>query len=467
MSRRLFRGAVAANVVLLAFAVVSIRLGAFSPDAAPASSESARAPVAVKERLPEAAPGPLQVPAPQLQAPPLAPPQPLPVIAPAPPPDPKERLNAEISSAIGASTAATSGVAVEIEGLGRIVERNADALLPPASAQKLQTAGVALLKLGPNYQFRTEVLAGGDMTPEGVLRGDLVLVGGGDPALAREDLAALAASLHASGLRVVEGGLWGDETRYDTLRHGPGWKPRYVTHESGALSALAVDQNAYRNDPGFIADPVTANTDLFREALTAAGIPVHGPTRNGRPGSALRPVASHYSPPLAALIGKMVRESDNFFAEMILKELGWTIGKPTTGGGAENVQSTLRSLGIRSGETHDGSGLSPLNRQSASDAILWLKVMERMTIGPTIRSALAAGCVAPGTLKKRFCGTPGAGEVFGKTGALPGSAVLVGYTRTASGRSVRFSFILAGTESNRQARDAIDRAVMAIRAFPI
>lgn len=465
--RRILQAALAANAVLLVLTGNSIRLGLFSDGAAQRQAAKPQLAVAAKSGLAVAQPPPLQAPVPvSVPVAPLAPaPRPLQAVAPPPAPSLTEKLKADIWNALAGSSAQTAGIAVELEGLGRVLDANSDAMLTPASAQKLRTAGVALLKLGPSYQFRTEVLGTGEMTPEGVWEGDLVLSGGGDPSLGRAELGTIAASLHASGLRVVEGRLWGDESRYDNVRYGPGWKPDYVTHESGTLSALAVDQNDYRNDPAFINDPASANADLFREALKMAGVAVNGPAGAGRPPGDHRVLAGHYSPPLSSLVATMLKDSDNFYAEMLMKELGKTIGKPTTGGGAEVVQATVGSFGVSPGEVHDGSGLSPLNRQSAAGEVSWLRAMDGLSFGPQVRASLAVSCAVPGTLKKRFCGTSAAGQVIGKTGALPGSAVLVGYTRTKSGRQARFSFILSGNHSNRQARAAIDRAVVVIRDF--
>jgi D-alanyl-D-alanine carboxypeptidase/D-alanyl-D-alanine-endopeptidase (penicillin-binding protein 4) len=79
-------------------------------------------------------------------------------------------------------------------------------------------------------------------------------------------------------------------------------------------------------------------------------------------------------------------------------------------------------------------------------------------------AALPIACV-DGTLKDRFCHTPAAGKVFAKTGTLPGVVCLAGYTTTASGRHVRFSFMLNQSDSILAARQAIDRAVVAIVKF--
>lgn len=409
------------------------------------------------------------MPAPQVAPAPGPPlvvaPQQVQVVPPPAATGPLVKIRSDIQTAITDSTAKAAGVVVDVDGIGRLYQQNSDDMLPPASTQKLQTAGVALLTLGPNYRFRTDVLAKGQLTPEGVLKGDLVLAGGGDPALTKTDLAAMASAVQASGVRTVEGAVWGDESRYDNIRIGPGWKSEFVTEESGPLSALAVDRNEYRKDSGYVADPVPGNVEVFRQAMQAAGVGIAGPTQNGRPEGELSVLTTHYSPPLADIVSVMLKESDNFYAEMVMKELGRTIGKPTTAGGAEVVAAKVRSLGVAPGEVHDGSGLSALNRHSAASELAWLRAIERSSVAETFKSSLAVSCVAPGTLKKRFCGSSAAGQVFGKTGALPGSAVLVGYTTTASGKLVRFAFILAGTDSNRRARAAIDRAVTALRDF--
>lgn len=89
---------------------------------------------------------------------------------------------------------------------GRVLEEHgADVPLPPASVAKATTALFALHALGLEHRFITRVLARGGTIQGGVLRGDLVLQGGGDPNLQTADLAAMADTLIAQGLRQVEG----------------------------------------------------------------------------------------------------------------------------------------------------------------------------------------------------------------------------------------------------------------------
>src|SRR5690606_29387862 len=99
---------------------------------------------------------------------------------------------------------ATGFVALDADS-GEVIEAHGgDILLPPASVAKAPTALYALHALGPEHRFVTRIRAQGGTIRNGVLRGDLVLEGGGDPGLQTEDLAGLAQALVAQGLRRVE-----------------------------------------------------------------------------------------------------------------------------------------------------------------------------------------------------------------------------------------------------------------------
>lgn len=89
--------------------------------------------------------------------------------------------------------------------------RNAKAALLPASLLKVPTALMALEVLGPNHRFRTRLVATG-VVRDGVLDGDLYLVGGGDPLLAPADLARLIDGLVARGVRRMTGAFRFDES---------------------------------------------------------------------------------------------------------------------------------------------------------------------------------------------------------------------------------------------------------------
>ncbi len=139
---------------------------------------------------------------------------------------------------------ATSAVRVVSLDTGEVLyERNADLSLNPASNMKLLTSAAALGILGPNYRFQTRVALRGRLAG-GRLKGDLALIGGGDPVLETEDLAALADAVRKAGIRRVEGRLVVDESRYDAERLGIGWQsddePYYY---SAQISGLSVNRN--------------------------------------------------------------------------------------------------------------------------------------------------------------------------------------------------------------------------------
>ncbi|MDQ1709111.1 MAG: hypothetical protein QOG49_496 [Frankiaceae bacterium] len=372
-------------------------------------------------------------------------------------------LSVRVDAALAGSSARTVGVRVEVSGLGVVTSRNGFAALPPASTQKMSVALTALNVLSPSSRIRTSV-RGPAVGSDGVIRGPLVLVGGGDPTLSSSDLAALAAGLRARGVRIVTGGLYGDDSLFDRVRTAPGWKPSFMPGEAGPLSALVVDRNQWRWDAGYLRDPVAGNVGRFRAALTRAGISVRGTDRRGTSPAATRLLAFHDSAPMSTLVSSMLKNSDNLAAELLVKRLGATRGVGTTAGGLRVIREHLGSLGVAMGAAADGSGLSSYDRESPAESVALLRGAEGSRTGSTLRRSMSVGCV-DGTLKTRFCGTVAARRVFAKTGTLDYVRVLSGYTTTRSGRQVWFSFMLSGCSNGLACRGAIDRAVVALASY--
>lgn len=161
-------------------------------------------------------------------------------------PVPEAGLAARIQAFIEAPrfAAATWGIQVADLDTGRVVfAHNTGKYFIPASTTKLFTAALALERLGPGRRLRTSLYAAGRPGPDGVLAGDLVLFGRGDPALAspgtgspfREDpLEAMAARLEALGVRTVQGDLVGDDSFFAGPPYGPGWEWEDLGHAYGA-----------------------------------------------------------------------------------------------------------------------------------------------------------------------------------------------------------------------------------------
>ncbi|MBV8222055.1 MAG: D-alanyl-D-alanine carboxypeptidase/D-alanyl-D-alanine-endopeptidase, partial [Candidatus Eremiobacteraeota bacterium] len=126
---------------------------------------------------------------------------------------------------------------------GRVLaSHQADREFAPASTFKLLLSAAALHTLGPQYRFKTALLARGDIE-SGRLDGDLIIVGGGDPTLTSQDLSAAAAAVARAGIRDVRGTLLADATLFDQRRWGPDWAwdgtPFYY---EAPIQALSIDE---------------------------------------------------------------------------------------------------------------------------------------------------------------------------------------------------------------------------------
>ncbi len=373
-------------------------------------------------------------------------------------PDAGLPLADRVRNALNRSGAVTVTAAVDVDGLGPLLRMDAGHPLPPASTQKSFVATAALLGLPAGHRWTTEVAARTTPTA-GRLPGGLWLVGGGDPYLTRTGLRGLARSVRASGVTYVTGDLLLDDSRYDNQRRVQGWKQDYVPDESGPLSALVVDRNAWRRDGAFVSDPAVPIAQLFRDYLQAEGVVVHGVIRRNRRPADARVVAAATSGPLADVLRRALKSSDNFATELVLKELGRVgRGAGTSAAGTAVMQDLLRARGVASGRTTDGSGLSSVNRQSPATTLLLLQAaMGDPAVGASLLRALPLAC-RDGTLEKRMCNSAASGRLSAKTGTLPGVRALAGYTTTASGRAVQFSFLLTGVQSGKQALAAMDAA---------
>lgn len=118
-------------------------------------------------------------------------------------------LPAAVQRELRAAKIPDSGVAVVVQEVGvhhDLVRNNAAAPMNPGSVMKLVTTYAALELLGPDYRWKTEAYAAGTLA-DGVLEGDLVLKGGGDPKLDLEAFGRLVRALRGKGLREIRGGL--------------------------------------------------------------------------------------------------------------------------------------------------------------------------------------------------------------------------------------------------------------------
>ncbi len=324
----------------------------------------------------------------------------------------------------------SAAIAIDLASGAVLYAQNPALPLAPASNEKLPLTYAALATLGGSYRMETDVLGEGEQDGT-TFTGTLVLRGGGDPTLSTAGLRSLAAQVRAYGIRHVVGGIVGDESYFDARRTVAGWKPGFYIQESPPLSALVV--NRARVGRYVTRSPALAAATGFRDALRAAGVAVDGTVKLGRVGDFSIPIAQLDSPPLASIIRFMDRESDNFTAELLLKQLGAvTLDRGTSAAGASAVLQALTEAGVPTAGVRivDGSGLSLLDRLTANALT---GILRAAWADPTVRPAFVAALPVAGvngTLEDRLRKPPTRGRVLAKTGTTSDASALSGYVST-------------------------------------
>jgi serine-type D-Ala-D-Ala carboxypeptidase/endopeptidase (penicillin-binding protein 4) len=161
--------------------------------------------------------------------------------------------------------------------------RNADAALLPASTMKVFTSALALDHLGPLHQFETQVLREGDVDSAGVLTGDLILRGAGDPSLGApfgaDPMRLLAREVAEAGIKRVTGAIVGDASAFESRRIPDGWRDRYL----GASYAARVSALSYNGNVVHLSVRAVAGKAQVTLSPTISGLPISSSVsvRNG------------------------------------------------------------------------------------------------------------------------------------------------------------------------------------------
>jgi D-alanyl-D-alanine carboxypeptidase/D-alanyl-D-alanine-endopeptidase (penicillin-binding protein 4) len=330
----------------------------------------------------------------------------------------------------------------------------------PASNAKLVTAVNALSTFGPGYRITTKVV-------QGAAPRRLVLVGGGDPSLSVAQLTALAETVtpgvRAQGLRTVR--VLVDDSLFPAPSLAFGWKATYVHEDVRAVRALVVNQHD-------VSDTAINAGKVFAQRLEALGLKVTVVVRRKAPANA--PVlATVRGQSLATMVGTMLRDSDNDYAEALHRLVALRTGFPATWAGAELAQrQALARLGVDLGTStlYDGSGLSRADRLTPIDVVRVLSLAfdgAHPDLASLQHNSLAIAGVT-GTLAPRFLRyvtSPtkcAAGLIEGKTGSLSGVIAFSGFARGADGKIKLFSFLLNRVPSTLTTRRAVDKLASTI-----
>ena len=331
----------------------------------------------------------------------------------------------------------TSCAAVAVDGI-TVSTINADVPVIPASNQKLFVAIAALEILGPEFRFTTSVAA--PPAEEGVVEGDIYLIGGGDPLLTSDDYPieddsqpvvnatsfdALADGLVDTGITRIRGTVIGDGTRYDDEWVIAEWAEDVPFIEAGPYDALLANDARVGGRAGRQNDPNVGASREFVRLLNDRGIRVDNGWGSGITSTLVPVVASVESEPLSAIVGEMLLTSDNNTAEMLLKEIGFAAsGQGTRAAGLNAMTETIAALGVdmEGVAFRDGSGLSNQNRTTCAAMLDAVQVGR----GTAVDVGLPVAAAETGTLADEFGGTDMAGRLRGKTGTLTGVKALAG-----------------------------------------
>lgn len=437
------------------------------------------------------------------------------------------------------------GIVVRSLGTGEtLYALNARKLMMPASNMKIVTLAAAAEVLRWEHTYETQLFAAG-MIAGDALRGDLIVVGSGDPSITADNAGALfdewADRLKKAGIRSVVGRVIGDDKAFEDEGLGFGWSWDDLQEDyAAAVSALQFNENAVgvsiapgpaAGDSAAIAIvPAGSGLEIVNNAITVSGdsritvsgapeptlkahrlpgsmrLEITGPIPAGHAPVTLRvsvdnptlffvsalraaliargidvrgsavdihdivdapqrppaPIATRTSPPLSTLAGRLMKISQNLYAETLLKTIGAAAGAPTALGGRMAVAAILRPWGVgpEGLVLRDGSGLSRYDYVTADALVTILAHVnaDQRLRGPFEASLPIAG--RDGTLANRMKGTPADGNARAKTGSMTSVRGTSGYVTSASGEPLVFAILANNFETPPAAITAAEDAII-------
>ncbi len=404
------------------------------------------------------------------------------------------------------------GVVLADATTGEILDQHLpDVAVPPASVTKVVTALYALDALGPDHQFQTRLLATGPIS-DGVLYGDLILAGGGDPNLLTDDLARLSQQMADTGLIEVKGRFLVydealpnldeiDESQLDHLGYNPSIsglnlnfnRVHFEWKRQGASYDVAMDARSANYRPAVgVARMRVVDRDLpiydykevdkvdhwtvAKRALGGSGsrwLPVRQPAKYAaevfatfaRSDGVALPVATEINHlpaaqtlttiaglPLTQLMRSMLRFSTNITAEAagLAASAKQSGRRPRLRTSAFYMTRWMKQYTGSGPRFYDHSGLADTTRLSP-------RHMAKLLTGQGIRDQLV-----PILKKHNFVDAKGRalsdqpGVVLAKTGTLNFVTTLAGYLTDGSGRDCAFAIFAADLEARAAGKLAGD-----------
>ncbi|MBW8360884.1 MAG: D-alanyl-D-alanine carboxypeptidase/D-alanyl-D-alanine-endopeptidase [Kaistella sp.] len=370
---------------------------------------------------------------------------------------------------------------------------NENQSLVPASTTKLLTTETAVHLLGEKFRWITQLEYSGTLNPEGVLDGNLYIVGSGDPSLGTNKAGAQSyssivadfiAAMNSKGIKKVNGNIiiqtgvfklnktqklpenivWLENGNY----YLPAGTTLNINPENEKL--IAKQSNPFSESKNYYYISPYIQQMVYAEKFENGGVTTKLPDAPAYLANALRTamvkskllitgkvmtkmndaepekreiITSYLSPTLSEIMFYTNQHSDNALAEATLKMVGFQKkGDQTIESGRAVVISHLAAEGFDTAGLNyiDGSGLS---RQNTVTPIAQVKFLTSLMNEKYYKSYFASLPIAgqTGTLKRMFAGT-GNGQIFAKTGTLNKVKTLAGYLKTYSGKTLVFSLLI-------------------------
>lgn len=316
----------------------------------------------------------------------------------------------------------------------------------PASTMKLLTAISALDYLGSGYKLRTELRYRGNMNDSTrIINGNLYCIGCLDPEFSSLDVNVFADSIKSLNADTIVGNIYADMSFKDNDRLGEGW---CWDDDNPVLSPLLVN-----------------GKDRFVESLLRSlrerNIVLDGTCKEQSTSTNGGTILCCIERPLTALLGKMMKKSNNLYAEAVFYQIAHRQGGSHAG--AASARSRMDMVVKKAGGDHkalrvaDGSGLSLYNYATAEIEVMMLRyAFNNNDIYPYLYESLPIAGI-DGTLRKRMRNSKAKANVRAKTGTLKGVCTLAGYCTGGNGHKLCFAIFNQGIKDSSEARNFQDK----------
>lgn len=349
---------------------------------------------------------------------------------------------------------------------------NSKKVMRPASTQKVLTTISALSLLGARHEFNTKAYYTGSISSEGILNGDIYVVGDFDPMYSIADLRDLARNVSRLGIKAINGKIYGDSSMKCSELYGSGWCWDDVpSNNQPYLCALMLERGKIAPKFGNYSEsssfhPAEHFVKVLRDELKDLNIYSADSTtsviecglkeykHNGH---------SFYTKTRTVdqVIQRLLKNSDNLHAEALFFQLAnAAAGKHCTWkDGAKQIENVLRAAGASTSnvEVADGSGVSLYDYVTADAQVALLRYAYRNNnIYQYFYPALPIAGV-DGTLSNRMKSGNAYRNVHAKTGTVRGVSCLCGYVTASNGHLLAFSILNNGILTTQTARNYQDR----------